>query len=148
MENNYKDTFLFIELETWVMLIPVILIFLFFKKLKNISSKSKKNISKNSLGYEKVSNVKTGNKKGGLGSFLAGGLVANKITGSSTPPTIIFEDTRYVTMGMKKKVSGWEIKVGEKTSNGRVSQIGNINVNRNSSSGNCGKARYKVYYNK
>jgi hypothetical protein len=115
--------------------------------MEGFNSTSGKKVSKKNEDYEEVDyESNTSKKKGGLASFLAGGIVANKISNPGAPPTITFGDPDVVVMGMKPRGRDWYIKVGRREG-GKVKQLGNITVGSTTSSGSS-YGGYTVYHSK
>lgn len=155
------------DTDFWTGLITVVLIVLayrHFKSKKNNQTKTKKKgaldafmegfnstsgkkVSKKNEDYEEVDyESNASKKKGGLASFLAGGIVANKITQRLNPPTVIFEDPDYVVMGIiPKTATTWTLKIGKKDSKNRVSHYTNYTISKYTSSISTGRG--KIYHN-
>ena len=134
----------------WSALIPLALIIALIGLIMNRkkSNKVKKTSTKTNSGYEEVDyDGKVSKKKGGLGSYIMGGIVANKISSPKIPPTVTFENPDTVVMGIKPKGREWLVKVG-KREGGRVKSLGSFTVSNYSSSGSSYGGKYTVYHNK
>ena len=132
--------------------------------IEGFNSKSDKKVSKKNEDYEEIDSDKkvskknedyeeidyesnASRKKSGLGSFLAGGIAANKISSPGIPPTITFEDPNVVIMGIRPKGREWSVKVGRREG-GKVKQLGNFTVSKQTSSGHSYGGNYRVYHSK